>query len=108
MRRFPVDADRMLEINPQGMTGAFGLMCALGVNRIDSPIERAYERAEWVDIIAKIRAMTMADTLYRFPVVRQYCGCQLRVDPVGADLVGTSYVGVLRVRLCVGHPWRDH
>ena len=103
-KKLPLDDETWLVLNAQGTEGAFALSCALGLHRLPACIDAAYERAEWVDVLAKMRGMGIAHTLYRFPVVRQICGCRVCVDPCADD---EHHLANLVVRLCSGHQWAD-
>jgi hypothetical protein len=89
----------MLVIEPTGAAGAHALACVLGLPRLE-PIERSLERPEWVDVVAKSRGMMHAGVLYRFPVLRAFCGCHLRFDAAGGD---ERRLASLVVQLCNGH-----
>lgn len=102
-RFFPI-GDAWLVVQPRGLTGAYALMCALGLQVLPAAVETALDRAEWVDIVAKTRGMyvTNPDLLYRFPVCRQHCGCRVMFEEMpGHALLLARFI----VRLCETHPW---
>jgi len=101
VRTFAI-GDLVLRVTAGGTTGAHALMCAMGLDRIPVTIDACFGRGEWGDIIAKARGMCHAESLYRYPIVRQFCGCRVCADPLANDAI---VVGLLVVRLCPKHLW---
>lgn len=105
-RSFPLGGDPQLwlVVSPRGVTGAFGLTCALGLTRLPATIDSALNRPEWVDVVAKARGMlhVSIDLLCSFPVLRQHCGCRLGFERIEGPGPARARFAV---RLCSGHPW---
>lgn len=100
--RFPINEHQMLVIDPKGAEGAFAIACALGLRVVPTPIAAAFVRPEWVDILAKLRGMMFANVhTLGYPIVRQFCGCQLLCDPHPLDDGRLSVI----VKYCAGHTY---
>jgi hypothetical protein len=106
-RRFPLDFHTWLVVDVEGVLGAFALATMLGLREVPS-IPAMLNRAEWVDILAKLRGMrAMSVEALGFPVVRQYCGCRAFVERAVEPRQPPHHHDTLVVVFCSGHTYKD-
>lgn len=98
-------ADLVLKVTTSGTIAGHTLMCAMGLDRIPMTIDAALSRGEWGDIIAKARGMRFAENLFRYPIVRQACGCRVCAEMFGLQRPLGAEVALLVVRVCPRHLW---
>lgn len=103
---FPLDQQHNLLVAPMGAQGALALACLLGMRTLPIPVTVAhYERAEWADILAKMRGMEVAGVLRQWPIYRAYCGCHLQAAAPTSKAV--QEIGKIRdvvyLVFCTGH-----
>ena len=103
---FPLDDAHKLLIAPMGTQGAHALACLLGLRTLPIPVTLAhYQRAEWGDILAKLRGMELAGVIRQWPIYRAYCGCRLEAGaPTSRAVAEAGQVrDVVYVIYCAGH-----
>ncbi len=104
--RFPLDERTTLLIEARGSRGAFALACVLGLRYVPITVERVFARAEWTEILARIRVYHMHSHLAGLPIYRQHCGCAITILSCRAcvyDDAPQPHTGHLEVKLCAGH-----
>ena len=107
--RLPLDMRTAMVIEGAGMAHSHALACVLGVRELPRTVDdfvRIFSMAEWVDILAKLRALRAHDLHRTFPIARQYCGCRMLIEKCPGDGSGApcpAHSELVNVLLCSGH-----